>query len=135
VSHEDGMYWGRGSIHYRVRKSTGDPSLVAVSHTCTNDCSTFLLTAVDVFTIFVLTRQSACLVSQSVQLTSSKSRFMLKVAELALLALASEVKVVTHLFTKFMHTDFEGLGGPAIARRERIIKSLLSFIEISVFLL
>jgi hypothetical protein len=60
---------------------------------------------------------------------------VLEVAELARVALASKMEVVAHLLTTLVHAGFERVGGSTIPRRERLVESLLPFIEIDVLLL
>lgn len=127
--------------------------------------STCVLTAVNVLAAFVLASQATRLVAQGIQLSGCKFRLVLEIAEFAILAVAAKMParyisrvsvatvehwkllvvvsalrsgslpMITHLLADFLHACFERSCGSRIFRWQWLIKSLTSFVVISVFLL
>lgn len=95
----------------------------------------WVLTAVDVLTVPVLTGQAASLVAQSIQLARRQLRLVLETAEVAVLAVAAEVPMVAHLLSDLFHAGFERVCRSRVFWWERFIEPLLSFVVISIFLL
>lgn len=108
---------GKSTCHNHARERTGGPDLDQVSILS----ETFVevravLTAVNVLAVAVLARQTARFIAQSIQLCSAKLRLVLKIAEFAVLAMAAEVPVITHLLASAHHTVLERLRGIIVTR-------------------
>jgi hypothetical protein len=90
------------------------------------------LTAINILAVARLARQATSLVAQSIQLARRELRLVLEGAELAILARAAEMEVVTHLFASLLHAGFEVCGALGVFRGKGQIEALLGFIIISI---
>jgi hypothetical protein len=121
---EGGKYPGKGTCCDHVPERIDDRDLLALAfssyrYTYASRSSRVLptsrqtsvdhgwLTTVNVLAVPVLTSQTARLVAQGVQLRRREFRFMLKLAEFAVLAVTTEMPVVAHFLARALHAFIE----------------------------
>ena len=97
-------------------------------------CSFGVLTAIDILAVPILASQAAGLVTQGYQLCRRKLRLVLEVAKFAVLAMAAYMPVVAHLLAGALHALVKGGSSVAVACRQGLVKSLLFFVVIGIFL-
>lgn len=93
-----------------------------------------VLTAVQILTVPVPTRQATSLIFQGIEFTRRQLGFVLEVTELAILTVSTQVPIIAHLLSCLLHAYLESRCGLWIPWWQGFVEPLFGLIVISVLL-